>query len=74
MFEDKSLSSHMVQLILPEHAYLEWDHLDSGIEKYTGEKEIRRMLRHRCDYNNDFIFSDKYMHGGAGGFRNYSGS
>lgn len=45
MFEDKSLKfTPWFKLICQSMLFEWWDHLDSGIEKYTGEKEIRRML------------------------------
>ncbi|KAF2651467.1 isopentenyl-diphosphate delta isomeras-like protein 1 [Lophiostoma macrostomum CBS 122681] len=45
MFEDKSLKfTPWFQLICKSMLYEWWDHLDSGLEKYLGEQEIRRML------------------------------
>jgi isopentenyl-diphosphate delta-isomerase len=45
MFKDKSLKfTPWFKLICQSMLFEWWDHLDSGIEKYTGEKEIRRML------------------------------
>ena len=45
MFEDKSLKfTPWFKLICQSMLFEWWDHLDSGIEGYTGEKEIRRML------------------------------
>lgn len=45
MFEDKSLKfTPWFKLICQSMLFEWWDHLDSGIKKYIGEKEIRRML------------------------------
>ncbi|KAF2796402.1 isopentenyl-diphosphate delta isomeras-like protein 1 [Melanomma pulvis-pyrius CBS 109.77] len=45
MFGDKSLKfTPWFKLICESMLYEWWNHLDSGLEKYMGEKEIRRML------------------------------
>jgi isopentenyl-diphosphate Delta-isomerase len=45
MFEDKSLKfTPWFKLICESMLFEWWSHLDSGLEKYTDEKEIRRML------------------------------
>ena len=45
MFQDKSLTfTPWFRLICESMLFEWWDHLDSGLEKYMGEKEIRRML------------------------------
>lgn len=45
MFKDPSLKfTPWFKLICESMLYEWWDHLDSGLEKYMGEKEIRRML------------------------------
>jgi len=45
MFTDKSLKfTPWFKLICESMLYEWWNHLDSGLEKYMGEKEIRRML------------------------------
>jgi len=44
MFEDKSLKfTPWFRLICESMLYEWWNHLDSGLEKYLGETEIRRM-------------------------------
>ncbi|KAF2494255.1 isopentenyl-diphosphate delta isomeras-like protein 1 [Lophium mytilinum] len=44
MFEDKNLKfTPWFKLICNSMLFEWWDHLDSGLEKYTGETEIRRM-------------------------------
>jgi isopentenyl-diphosphate delta-isomerase len=44
MFTDESLKfTPWFKLICESMLYEWWDHLDSGLEKYMGEKEIRRM-------------------------------
>ncbi|KAF2031550.1 Isopentenyldiphosphate isomerase [Setomelanomma holmii] len=44
MFKDKSLKfTPWFKLICESMLYEWWDHLDSGLEKYLGEIEIRRM-------------------------------
>lgn len=46
MFQDKSLKfTPWFKLICESMLYEWWNHLDSGLEKYMGEKEIRRMLK-----------------------------
>jgi len=45
MFSDGSLKfTPWFQLICQSMLFEWWDHLDSGLEKYAGEQEIRRML------------------------------
>lgn len=45
MFQDKSLKfTPWFKLICESMLFEWWDHLDSGLEKYMGEQEIRRML------------------------------
>ncbi|KAF2268761.1 isopentenyl-diphosphate delta isomeras-like protein 1 [Lojkania enalia] len=45
MFNDKSLKfTPWFKLICESMLYEWWSHLDSGLEKYLGETEIRRML------------------------------
>jgi len=45
MFEDDSLKfTPWFKLICQSMLFEWWSHLDSGLEKYTNEKEIRRML------------------------------
>lgn len=44
MFKDSSLKfTPWFKLICESMLYEWWDHLDSGLEKYLGETEIRRM-------------------------------
>jgi isopentenyl-diphosphate delta-isomerase len=44
MFKDESLKfTPWFKLICESMLYEWWDHLDSGLEKYLGEREIRRM-------------------------------
>jgi isopentenyl-diphosphate delta-isomerase len=44
MFEDNSLKfTPWFKLICQSMLFEWWDHLDSGLEKYTGETQIRRM-------------------------------
>lgn len=44
MFQDKSLKfTPWFKLICESMLFEWWDHLDSGLEKYMGETEIRRM-------------------------------
>ncbi|KAF2747799.1 isopentenyl-diphosphate delta isomeras-like protein 1 [Sporormia fimetaria CBS 119925] len=44
MFQDKSLKfTPWFKLICESMLYEWWDHLNSGLDKYMGEKEIRRM-------------------------------
>lgn len=44
MFKDASLQfTPWFKLICESMLYEWWDHLDSGLEKYMGETEIRRM-------------------------------
>jgi isopentenyl-diphosphate delta-isomerase len=44
MFKDPSLKfTPWFKLICESMLYKWWDHLDSGLEQYMGEKEIRRM-------------------------------
>jgi isopentenyldiphosphate isomerase len=44
MFKDESLKfTPWFKLICESMLYEWWDHLDSGLEKYMGEREIRRM-------------------------------
>jgi isopentenyl-diphosphate delta-isomerase len=44
MFKDPSLKfTPWFKLICESMLYEWWDHLDSGLEKYLGETEIRRM-------------------------------
>lgn len=44
MFKDKSLKfTPWFKLICESMLFEWWDHLDSGLEKYLGETEIRRM-------------------------------
>lgn len=44
MFKDESLKfTPWFKLICESMLYEWWDHLDSGLEKYLGETEIRRM-------------------------------
>ncbi|KAF2736180.1 isopentenyl-diphosphate delta isomeras-like protein 1 [Polyplosphaeria fusca] len=45
MFKDESLKfTPWFKLICESMLYEWWNHLDSGLEKYLGEKDIRRML------------------------------
>jgi len=45
MFEDKSLKfTPWFKLICESMLFEWWDHLDSGLEKYLNEEQIRRML------------------------------
>ena len=45
MFKDTSLKfTPWFKLICESMLFEWWNHLDSGLEKYLGEKEIRRML------------------------------
>lgn len=44
MFKDDSLTfTPWFKLICNTMLFEWWDHLDQGLEKYQGEKEIRRM-------------------------------
>jgi isopentenyl-diphosphate delta-isomerase len=44
MFEDKALKfTPWFKLICQSMLFEWWDHLDTGLDKYTGETEIRRM-------------------------------
>lgn len=44
MFKDNSLTfTPWFKLICESMLFEWWDHLDSGLEKYTGETQIRRM-------------------------------
>jgi isopentenyl-diphosphate delta-isomerase len=44
MFQDKSLKfTPWFKLICESMLFEWWNHLDSGLEKYMGETEIRRM-------------------------------
>lgn len=44
MFQDGSLTfTPWFKLICNTMLFEWWDHLDEGLEKYQGEKEIRRM-------------------------------
>jgi len=44
MFEDNTLKfTPWFKLICNTMLFEWWEHLDSGLDKYTGEKEIRRM-------------------------------
>jgi len=46
MFKEPGLKyTPWFKLICESMLYEWWDHLDSGLEKYQGEKEIRRMLQ-----------------------------
>jgi isopentenyl-diphosphate delta-isomerase len=45
MFKDPSLKfTPWFKLICQSMMFEWWSHIDSGLEKYTNEKEIRRML------------------------------
>ena len=45
LFEDPSLKfTPWFKLICHSMLFEWWDHLDSGLDKYAGETEIRRML------------------------------
>lgn len=45
MFKDPSLKfTPWFKLICQSMLFEWWDHLDSGLEQYTNEQEIRRML------------------------------
>lgn len=45
MFEDKTLKfTPWFKLICETMLFEWWQHLDTGLDKYKGEKEIRRML------------------------------
>ena len=45
MFEDDSLKfTPWFKLICESMLFEWWDHLDQGLDKYTGETTIRRML------------------------------
>lgn len=45
MFADKSLKfTPWFKLICESMLFEWWNHLNSGLDKYLGEKEIRRML------------------------------
>jgi len=45
MFEDKSLKfTPWFKLICETMLFEWWQHLDAGLDKYKGEREIRRML------------------------------
>lgn len=45
MFEDpKTKYTPWFRLICETMLYEWWEHLDSGLDKYLGEKQIRRML------------------------------
>jgi len=45
MFEDKSLKfTPWFKLICETMLFEWWQHLDTGLEKYKDEREIRRML------------------------------
>jgi len=45
MFEDKSLKfTPWFKLICETMLFEWWQHLDTGLEKYKGERDIRRML------------------------------
>lgn len=45
MFKDDSLKfTPWFKLICESMLFEWWEHLDQGLEKYTGESEIRRML------------------------------
>jgi isopentenyl-diphosphate delta-isomerase len=45
MFQDKSLKfTPWFKLICESMLFEWWDHLNSGLEKYLGEQDIRRML------------------------------
>lgn len=44
MFQDSSLTfTPWFKLICNTMLFEWWDHLDQGLEKYQGEREIRRM-------------------------------
>jgi len=45
LFEDPSLKfTPWFKLICQSMLFEWWEHLDSGLDKYKGEQEIRRML------------------------------
>lgn len=45
MFEDKQLKfTPWFKLICTSMLFEWWEHLNDGLDKYTDEKEIRRML------------------------------
>ena len=45
MFKDSKLKfTPWFKLICQSMLFEWWSHLDEGLDKYTGEKEIRRML------------------------------
>lgn len=44
MFKDETLKfTPWFKLICESMLYKWWEHLDEGLDKYTGETEIRRM-------------------------------
>jgi len=53
MFKDPSLKfTPWFKLICQSMLFEWWDHLDAGLEQYTNEKEIRRMLEPPKDVSN----------------------